>query len=279
MITTATLAFREFLEAFLIIGVFFGISRNLKLKKEFEIGTAAAIGIVISLALAAITYFFGDFARKILNEENADVLGSYLMIFSGIFIAYVVFSLHSLFRKSRGASLIKAHQQLQQSTFDISLFLTIVFLVVREGFEIALFTATTSLFSTFLQNFMGLMIGFISSAVLGGATFFAYVKFPIGKILKMTEYMIVLLGAALVQNGITELLALHFGIHLSQIFSLPLQFLPHKNNIFGHLLSNLLGVDQEFSLSRLAIMIAYIGIIYMFFLNKKLKKLHNTTFP
>ena len=49
MITTAVISFREFLEAFLIVGVFLGISRKLNLKKEFEIGLAVIIGIIFSL--------------------------------------------------------------------------------------------------------------------------------------------------------------------------------------------------------------------------------------
>ena len=49
MIATALISFREFLEAFLIIGIFLGISKKLKLKKEFEIGLASIIGLLTSL--------------------------------------------------------------------------------------------------------------------------------------------------------------------------------------------------------------------------------------
>ncbi len=271
MFTTAIISFREFLEAFLIIGVFFGISRKLHLKKEREIGLAALLGILISLFLASVTYLFGDYARGLLTEKNVDILQGYLLIFSGVFIVYVVFSLHNVLRRSRGLSLISAHKKLQQNAFDLSLFLTIVFLVVREGFEVALFTATASLFSVFLQNFFGLMIGFGASILVGVSTFFAYVKFPIGRVFKATEYMIVLLGASLVQNGVTKLFSLHFNLQLSNMVSLPLQFLPNDETLFGHLIKNMFGLDREFSLMRLGIMVVYMGIVY-FFLFKPNKK-------
>jgi len=100
MITTAVISFREFLEVFLIVGVFLGISRKLNLKKEFEIGLAAVIGICFSLLLATGTYFFGNQVRGILTEKNAELLESYLMIFSGLFLAYVIFSLHNVLRHS-----------------------------------------------------------------------------------------------------------------------------------------------------------------------------------
>jgi FTR1 family protein len=269
MMTTAVISFREFLEAFLIVGVFLGISRKLKLKKEFEIGLAAFIGIFLSLLLATGTYFFGDRARGILTEKNSALLESYLLIFSGVFLAYVIFSLHNVLRRSGAGSLIKAHQKLQKNIFDVSLFFTIIFLVIREGFEIALFTASTSLFSVFIQNFLGLMIGFISASILGLLTFLAYVKFSLGKIFKVTEYMIIILGASLVQNGVTELLERGFNIHLSRYFSLPLNFLPDENSLIGHMLQSFIGLDRKFSLARLAIMAVYFLIIYLLFLKRK----------
>ena len=269
MITTAVISFREFLEAFLIVGVFLGISRKLHLKKEFEIGLAAVIGIIFSLLLATGTYFFANQVHGILTEKNAELFEGYLMVFSGIFIAYVVFSLHNVIRKSRDGTLIKAHQKLQERVFDFSLFSTIVFLVIREGFEIALFTASTSLFSVFVTNFIGLMLGFVSASILGVMTFFAYIKFSIGKVFKYTEYLIIILGASLVQNGITELLEHGFDINLSKILSLPLDFLPHKSTVIGHMLKSFFGISREFSLSKLVIMGVYFLIIYLLFLKKK----------
>lgn len=128
MLTTAVIAFREFFEAFLIAGVFLGISRKLHLKKEKEIGLSVITGILLSLLLTIGTYVFGNYARGVFTEKNADVLESYLLIFSGLFIGYVIFSLHNVIHRSHGQLLIKAHRKLQQEAFDISLFLTIVFL-------------------------------------------------------------------------------------------------------------------------------------------------------
>lgn len=274
MLATAIIAFREFLEAFLIVGVFLGISRKLKLVREVEIGFAASVGFIISLILATLTYLFGDFARGILTEERAEVLESYLLIFSGFFIAYVIFSLHNVFRRSRGGTLIQAHQKLQANAFDFSLFLTVVMLVVREGFEIALFTASTSLFSVFFQNFIGLILGFMGASFLGILTFLSYLKFSISKVFKVTEYMIILLGASLVQNGITELLEHSFNIHISDMLQLPMQFLPSEHSVVGHLLQSFVGVDNEFSLVRLGIMVIYFIIVYNLFMKKSASQIN-----
>ena len=161
-----------------------------------------------------------------------------------------------------------AKKHLAEEAFDLSLFLTIVFLIMREGFEVALFTASVSLFSTFLENFLGLLAGFAAAAALGLSTFFAYVKLPIGKVFKATEYAIVLLGAALTQDGITKLFATHFSIDLSSIGSLGLRFLPSDESFAGHVLQGLTGVDSGMSLARLSIMLLYIAIVYVLFMRK-----------
>lgn len=276
MITTAIIAFREFLEAFLIVGVFLGISQKLNLKKEKEITLAAGIGMLISLSLASFVYIFGGLAQTILTHENSELLESYLLIFSGLFIAYVVFSLHDTIRKGRGETLLRAHKKLQDNSFDTTVFLTIMFLVLREGCEVALFTGTTSLFTTFFENITGLFVGFISAAAIGILTCFAYIKFPIGKIYRATEYMIILLGASLVQNGITMALSQNFNIHLENIFQIPLSFLPDHETPIGHLIQSFMGIDREFSMPRLFIMLLYIAAIYTVFFQKS--KLAKVTF-
>lgn len=273
MTTTAIIAFREFFEAFLIIGVFLGMSRKLHLHKETEIWLAALLGIFLSIVLAAFVYIFGDRARLILSESKADLLESYLLIFSGFFLTYIIFSLHNMVRKGRSTMLIKAHQKLQNNVFDVSLFFTIVFLVLREGFEIALFTASVSLFSAFIQNMIGLGIGFVFALTCGIATLFAYVRFPVGKVFKATEYIIVLLGASFTQHGFTYLIDTYLHINLSSIMSLPFQFLPGDNTFLGHVLQSFVGIDQQFSLARLGIMLLYIGIIYWIFMRER--KVHS----
>lgn len=208
MFSITLISFREFLEAFLIIGVFLGISKKLKLKRELEIGFAAGVGIVISLALAIATYFFSKHLLVVFIGKNREIFESCLLIFSGLFITYTIFSLHNILHNIQAKIADKAKKKLQGEVFDVSLFFTIIFLVVREGFEIALFTASTSLLSVFIQNFAGLMIGFVLSVIFGVLIYFTYLKFPINKIFKITEYVIILLGIFMTGSGVIQL----FGI-------------------------------------------------------------------
>ena len=206
MFATASISFREFLEVFLIVGVFLGISKKLNLNKEFEIKLATGVGIILSLFLATGTYLFGEQIQSFLTEKNIELFESYLMIFSGVFIIYTTISLHNLLNKIQVKTAAKVQQKLKNNLFDISLFFTIILLVMREGFEIALFTASTSLISVFINNIAGLMIGFISASFVGILLFFTYINFSIKKILKLTEYFIILLGIIMIGEGLIKLI-------------------------------------------------------------------------
>lgn len=269
MFTTAIIVFREFLEAFLIAGMFLGLSKKMHLKKEREISLAIITGISLSLALITGTYLLDDRIRNLITEKNADTFEGSLLVFSGLFIGYVVLSLHRSLGKKRKEFLQHAQQRLANNLFDFSLFLTIVFLIFREGFEVALFTSGVSLLSLFLQNMIGLCIGFFFSLVAGFVVYLVYSQFPVGKVFIVTEYAIILIGSALLQNGITLLCSTDFAIRLSQFLPLPLPFLPNSESLPGQLLQGTVGLDRSFSFLRLSIMVAYIACMYLFYVKQR----------
>lgn len=269
MLTTFTIALREYLEAFLIIGVFLGISKKLHIKREKEILLTSLIGIFLSIILPVFTFYFSNLASKVITEKNSEILEGYLLIFSGVFIAYVIFSLHKTIHQVTDKNLIKTHSKIKDNLFDLSLFLLIVFFVVREGFEIALFTATTSLFSSFSQNFVGLILAFFTAFIFSLLIYASFIKISFSKIYKITEWMIVFLGAAMINNGVNEILEGYFQLKLSFFLPIKILFLPEKSSFTGHFLKTLFGLQKDFSLISLLIITFYIFTIKKFFLSRK----------
>lgn len=269
MIATFIISFREFLEAFLIAGIFLGLSRKLELKKELEIIVALIFGIISSLLITLFVFAFSSQLKFIFNEETVEIFEGFTLVFSGLFIIYIIYSLHDIFQKSRNGLLSKTTQKLQNKIFDISLFTTIVFLVLREGLEIAIFTASVSLFTEFIQNMSGLLLGFLLSAAIGLLSFLTIFKLPIKKMFEITEYMIILMGAAFFQNGITTLSKeiLHFNI--TTLFPLYMGFLPDSQSVGGHLFKNFVGVSQNYSLAQLIITTMYIAGAILLLKQKK----------
>jgi FTR1 family protein len=252
MLVTALIVFREFLEAFLLAGVFLGMSKQLKLKKEFEIFLALGIGVGVSILLATGVFFFADAARSVITEASAELLEGYLMLFSGAFIAYVVFALHKAMAKANRDAVEMAKEVLAVTAFDISFFFLIIFLILREGFEIALFTASVSLFADFATNMLGLFVGFVAASIVGVGIYFAYTKLPIKKIFTATEYAIIALGAVFTSNGLMKLLEGQFGFHPSELLAVSVPF-----------------AENPVSLVSPLLMIAYVAAVYFLYLRKK----------
>jgi FTR1 family protein len=247
-----------------MVGVFLGIDSKLNLRKRRQILSAAIIGTIISIVLPVMTFYFSNLSKSVINEKNAELLEGYLMVFAGVFLAYVAISLHHYYQLIRGRKILEHHIKMKQRQFDYTLYAAIIFFVLREGFEIALFTTATSLFSTFVQNMQGLIMGFAVAAVCGFATTVAYIRFPLQKVFRVTEYMIMFLGAALMKNGVTELFEVLANVHLKTIIPLPLDFLPAKSTFIGAFLKAMTGIEQQFSLAKLSIMFVYCASVYWY---------------
>ncbi len=264
MFSTFLIAFREYLEVFLIVGVFVGIDAQLGLGKRRHILLAATVGTLCSIVLPLLTFYFSDLSKSVITEHRAELLEGYLMTFAGVFLAYVVISLHRYYQLMRGRRILELHAQMKQRRFDYTLYVTIISFVLREGFEIALFTTATSLFSSFAQNMAGLFAGFLLAMGCGMLATQTYLHIPLQKVFVYTEYLLVLLGAALVKNGVSELCEVLLGVELSSIGSLPLHFLPDTHTFTGALLKSMTGLESSFSAMMLLIMGGYALLVHWY---------------
>jgi high-affinity Fe2+/Pb2+ permease len=254
MLPAIALGFREFFEAFLIVSVFLSVSKKLGLKRELEIGLAALSGFALSFALIAASFFLGQEVRAVLNERSAELLEGAFMAFAGLFIAYAAFSLHDLLGAKHRERVKSAAGKLEAGVFDLSLFVVIVLLIVREGFEVAVLGLSVSLLSDFGTSMLGMGIGFLGAAVIGAAAYATLLKLHIEKIFKVASYAIVAVGAWFTQAGLEKLFAYGLGIDFRAIAPLP--FIP-------------------VSLVGAIILCAYGAAVYFLFLRTKGKAVPN----
>lgn len=254
MFPAIALGFREFFEAFLIVSVFLSVSKKLGLKRELEIGLAALSGFALSFALIAASFFLGQEAYAVLNERSAELLEGAFMAFAGLFIAYAAFSLHDLMGVKHRERVKNAAGKLETGVFDLSLFLVIVLLIVREGFEVAVLSLSVSLLSDFGTSMIGMFIGFLGAALVGAAAYATLLKMHIEKIFKVASIAILVVGAWFTQAGLEKLFAYGLGIDFHSIFPVP--FLP-------------------VSLIGAGILCAYGAVVYFLFVRAKGKGVSN----
>lgn len=269
MIVTALIAFREFLEAFVIAGIFYGISKRSSLKKEREIILGALLGMVSSLFLCIGFYWAGDVFRSSIAASHVEALEGCLLVGSGIFLSYVMISLHRQFQKARVSHVRLLHSSLKEDAVDVPIVILVASLVLREGFEIALFTASTSLVTSFLVNMSGLVLGFIAAIAVGSLGYFLYSALPVTRIFTVTQYVLVFLGASLTTHGISLLSEIVTGVSLSGIVPFSLSFLPDEESLFGHAISTFFGIGRQTGVGVIAGMAVYSGIM-LYFLHKKI---------
>lgn len=205
-----TIAGREFTEIFFIIGIFMGLTRNLKLKREKEIVVASGIGILFSILLPLLLFFIEKKIKLPLSEDFIDIIENIMMILTGFFIVYVIFSIHKVFAANRDKLIRQAKQKLAVSGFDISLFLTIILLITREGLEIAFFTASVSWVSKLAENVIGLFLGLLAAVIIGLLSFVFYTRFPLKKIYRLTEGLIIVMAGFYIVSGSANLIKLSY---------------------------------------------------------------------
>jgi high-affinity Fe2+/Pb2+ permease len=104
-----------------MVGVFLGIDSKLNLRKRRQILSAAIIGTIISIVLPVMTFYFSNLSKSVINEKNAELLEGYLMVFAGVFLAYVAISLHHYYQLIRGRKILEHHIKMKQRQFDYTL--------------------------------------------------------------------------------------------------------------------------------------------------------------
>lgn len=267
MLTTFIIGLREYLEVFLIIGVFLGINKKLSLNKNKEILSASFFGILLSLIFPVIVFYFKENLKFFIKKN--ELFEGLLLIFSGFFISYIIFSIHKFIHKNTDKNInhLKNDIKINKKFFDLSLFFLIIFFIFREGIEIALFTAATTILYNFYENIIGLTLSFIVASIFGILIFIGISNIPIKKIYKITEWLLIFLGGSMIINGINELIEFFFNTKISNYLTIYLNFLPDKNSFFGHFLKTFFTLKQEYSL-------IYIGLLFLYILliKKLIKK-------
>ncbi|MDP1688665.1 MAG: FTR1 family protein [bacterium] len=263
MITIIFITFREFFEAWLIIGLFLGLSEKLKLGRRREIISAILIGMVIALFIPIVVFTYGGELLSFWSEANVDALQGIIMIISSLALGILALSLHKMLKHNHQSVIQHAQEVDAERKFDTALFAAVSLSIIREGFELSLFAISVVLVTTIIEIFIGLAIGFMMATLFGLLAMFIYEHLPIKKIFYFTEISIMFIGAALFKNGTAKFMETVFQVDISNYISIPLKFLPNtEDNIFGHLINSLIGIDSEFSVLKLLLLTFYILVIY-----------------
>lgn len=200
MIAAVLLAFREGLEAALILGIVLGVLQRIQRADQARFvwlgaGVAAILSTAGGVGLVALGISFEGQAEEIF-EGTA-------MLLAAAVLTWMIFWMgrqgraiqHELELEVREASSARGGWALFSLAFVA---------VLREGIELALFLTAAALTATAGATIVGGLIGLAASAVAGWLLFATTSRLDLRSFFRVTSVLLVLFAAGLVAYGVHE---------------------------------------------------------------------------
>ncbi|MFX1418782.1 MAG: FTR1 family protein [Promethearchaeota archaeon] len=204
LITPTFLAFREGLEATLVVVILLLYLKKTKQRRYNKYVFIGAILAIFSSVLFAIVFsiVYGGFSG-ILEE----LFEGYTFIISGIFIITLIFWVSKEGPKMRAHLEEKVKESIKTNKiFSISILTYII--IIREGIELVLLLSGTTSIASISQivSIIGSVIGLGIAVIIGILTFYGIRTINVSKFFKITNVILILFAAGLITYGIHELI-------------------------------------------------------------------------
>tara|TARA_B110000977_G_C10973204_1_gene453126 strand:- start:207 stop:1109 length:903 start_codon:yes stop_codon:yes gene_type:complete len=193
------IAFRECLEAALIVGIIYTFLAKANLNDQIKrmwLGVTAAI-----LASIGVAYILRYVNASIANESIAKLVESVFMFVTSGFLLYVVFWLSKSLSSKKAIESLTASAAKNSSKWSI--FFLVFFAILREGFETVMFLFGSSLQSGF--SYFGFFAGIILASLLGYLIVVQGKRIDLKRFFSITSLFLVLFAAGMVAYGTHEM--------------------------------------------------------------------------
>lgn len=253
MISSIILAFREGLEAALVVGILIGALKKMELTRlKGVVWAGVASAVVVSLAVAGVLAGIGA------SFEGAaeQIFEGMMMLAAALLLTWMIF-----WMKRQAASLRKnLEDDVRKSAMSRNwwaLFLVAFTAVVREGVELAIFLLAVRYATTPLQTLAGALVGLALAVGLGWLLFTATIRLNLNKFFQISNIILLLFAAGLVAHGVHEFNeAGWIPALIEHVYDIN-WLLPEKGT-FGLILTALLGYNGNPSLSEMVLYLVYL---------------------
>ncbi len=200
MIASLLLAFREGLEAALILGAVFGVlSRTGSRDRARIVWLGAGLAALTSLAVGIALYLLGiAFEGRV--EEIFE--GSTMLLAAGVLTWMIFWMAHQ--GRSVQAQLERDVRRAALGAGQWALFALAFVAVLREGIELALFLTAASFASTAGAVLWGAAAGLAAAALAGWLLFATTTRLDVRSFFRVTSLLLMIFAAGLVAHGVHE---------------------------------------------------------------------------
>ena len=200
MIAAVVLAFREGLEAVLILGIVLGVLQRIHRADQARfVWMGAGVATILSLAggvgLVALGISFEGEAEQIF-EGTA-------MLLAAAVLTWMIFWMGRQGRAIQ-VDLERDVREASSARRGWALFSLAFVAVLREGIELALFLTAAALTATAVATIVGGLIGLGAAAVAGWLLFATTSRLDLRTFFRVTSVLLILFAAGLVAHGVHE---------------------------------------------------------------------------
>lgn len=256
MLSSFFIAFREGLEAFLIVGIIISYLFKIGEKRYIKhVIFGVIFAIVLSIGLAYIfELLFGGLEGKV--EE---IFEGSVMLLAVVVLTYMIFWMNNQARRIKSDIEISVGKAINKGRI-FSLFFLGFIVVFREGAETVLFFRAISYQIGSRELIIGGAIGIISSIVLALIFFVSTIKINLSLFFRITGILIMLIAAGLLSTSMHEFQeAGVLPIIKDNIYDIS--HILSTDSIAGGILKSLFGYNPSPSLLEIIIYLTYIAAI------------------
>jgi high-affinity iron transporter len=264
MIASFFIAFREALEAALIVGIVLGyLARTGQTRYRRVVYLALGAAVAASLAGAAL---FNTLAGGFTGRAEQIFEATTMLIGAGLLTTMILWMMGQRrvaeeLREQVATTVAGAHR--------LGLFALVFVSVLREGIESVIFLGAAS-FAAGGNNLAGAVAGLLAAGLLGYAIFAGSMRLDLKKFFTVTSILLILFAAGLVAQGVHELQEAHIlpaivehvwdvNPALNPDGSYPLF---HEDGALGSILKALFGYDGDPSLLEVASYLVYLSLAF-----------------
>ncbi len=272
MIASFIIAFRESLEAALIVGIVLSYLVKTKQTKYFSVIFIAIASAIVSSIFGAFLFFFVAGGFSGVAEE---IFEGITMLIGAVLLTTMIIW---MMRQNHIARDLEEKVELEiQEDHKFGLFFLVFVSILREGIETVIFLGTASFVSE-ENNLFGALLGISLAVILGYIIFVGSKRINLKLFFNITNVLLILFAAGLVAHGIHELQeAGIIPIIIEHMWDINPPLNPdgifpllHENGYIGSILKGLFGYNGNPSFIEILAYVSYLGIALLFW--KRIRK-------
>lgn len=258
MIAGFMLAFREGLEATLVVGLVFGVLTKIKRTQLAPVvwsGVVSAVIVSLGVALAL---------RKLgatLEGEAEEIFEGLTMLLAAGLLTWMIFWMQ------RQGEQVK--RMLESDVRRVAsrgqawgLFIMVFITVLREGIETAIFLTAAAMTANEHNIFIGGIAGLVTAVIIGLVLFVATKRLNVGRYFQFTSFFLILFAAGLVAHGVHELNEVGWiPVIVDHVWDL--NHILNEDSTLGLFFKTLFGYNGNPSLTEVIAYLSYFVAVYL----------------